>query len=251
MSPQTRDDAPRPMYVTDWVGGFVLLCMALALNYWVFLAGLDWLKSVGGAWGPRLMRIAVVAFDLYFVVKIAAALLKVELAGLGRFAGLVGCALLATGLHATGVLDRIGFSSRLLPPISSGALEAYRREARDPEVPLQDYAGTWVVEAGPRYGAAWVKRIAIRFDAGKPRATLWRACESGECEAGSYAGIVEARSAGKAQAVHFAGHTDGKDWIVSLRPMTYGGMWLQEQRIRGTDRSTREEQDPAVKRVAK
>jgi hypothetical protein len=230
----------------QWFVHLTIACIVLPLNYWLFMTGIGWLRSVGGTRGPELVRVAVVAVDLYLVYWIIATLLRLE----GRrLIGLAGCAALAITFEFSGVIDRVGYSSRLLPPIASGALEARRAEAADPELPLQDYAGTWIAQTRTPSGAAWITRVALRIDAGKPSATLWRGCASGECEAGSYAGIAEGRSAGKAQAVHFAGQTDGRYWIASLRPTLRGGMSLHEQRMRGAYRLTSAEQTSILKRA--
>ena len=225
----------------QWFVHLTIACIVLPLNYAIFMAGIGWLKSVGGTRGPELVRIAVVAADLYLVYWIAVTLLRLQRRR--RLAGLAGCALLAIGLDFGGVIDRVGFSSRLLPPITSGALEARRADATDPEQPLREYAGTWIAQARPSFEAAWITRIAVRLDAGKPSATLWRGCASGECEAGSYEGVVEGRSTDKAQAVHFAGQTDGRYWIASLRPTGRGGMSLHEQSMRGAYRLTMQERN--------
>jgi len=223
----------------QWYVHLVIACIVLPLNYWLFMTGIGWLKSIGGTRGPELVRIAVVAVDLYLVYWIAVTLLRLERR---RLAGLAGCALLAIGLDFGGVIDRVGFTSSLLPPIASGALEARRAAATDPELPLKDYAGTWIAQAKLQPDAAWITRVAVHFEAGKPSVTLWRGCASGECEAGSYSVVVEGRSAGKAQAVHFAGQTDGRYWIASLRPTGFGGVSLHEQRMRGAYQLTRQEQ---------
>jgi hypothetical protein len=230
-----------------WLDKLTVVAVTLVFNYAVFVTSLDWLRSYGGAWGPRLARIAVVAVDVYLVFWVAKSLLGVQ--GY-RLAGFIGSVLVAIGLHAAGVLDRIGLSSRFLAPIASGALEARRGEAKDGELPVHEFAGTWATQLN-MLGAGWITRIAVRIEGGKASATLWRGCAAGDCEAGSYEGRIESRSAGNALAVHFAGETDGMHWIASLRPPMRGaGMWLDEQRIRGADRSTWRQHSPQLKRVA-
>lgn len=214
-----------------------VVAVTLAFNYAVFIAGLDWLKSIGGAWGPRLARIAVVAVDVYLVVWIAGSLLRVQGYRLPSF---IGSVLVAIGLHASGALERIGFTSAFLPPITSGSLEVRRVVPGVAEFPLHDFAGTWVPPRQRFRDAGWVVRIAVRFDGGTPWATLWRTCATGECEAGTYRGVIESRSRGKAQAVHFAGLTDGVHWIASMR--TEQGIYLHEQRVRGANADLRQEQ---------
>lgn len=212
-------------------------CVTLALNYAVFIASLDWLKSIGGVWGPRLVRIAVVAVDVYLVLWVAKTLLRVQGYRLVTF---IGSVLVAIGLQAAGVLERIGFSSGFLPPITSGSLEVRRVNPKVAEFPLHDFAGTWVAPPKRFRDAGWVVRIAVRFDGGTPWATLWRVCATGECEAGTYRGVIESRSRGTAQAVHFAGLTDGVHWIASMR--TEQGIYLHEQRLRGANADLRQEQ---------
>jgi hypothetical protein len=220
-------------------------CVTLALNYAVFVTSLDWLRSIGGVWGLRLALIAVVAADVYLVFWIAKSLLRVQ--GY-RLAGFIGSLLVAIGLHAAGVLERIRFSSPFLPPITSGALEVRRVNPKVAEFPLQDFTGTWVTPQRFR-DAGWIVRIAVVFDGGTPWARLWRACATGECEAGTYRGVIESRSRGTAQAIHFAGRTDGTHWIASLR--TEQGIYLHEQRLRGSDANLRQEQGGlAWRRVA-
>jgi hypothetical protein len=215
---------------------FTVACVTLALNYALFITGLDWLKSIGGAWGLRLTLIFVVAVDVYLVLWIAKSLLRIQGYRLATF---IGAVLIAIGLHAGGLLERIGFSSGFLPPITSGSLEARRVNPKVREFPLHDFAGTWLAPRQRVRDPGWVVRIAVRFDGATPWATLWRVCATGECEAGTYRGVIESRSRGTAQAVHFAGLTDGVHWIASMR--TEQGIYLHEMRLRGTDPDLRQE----------
>jgi hypothetical protein len=222
----------------------VMGCVAIGVNFAVFIWVMDWLRSVGGRHGVALARIFVVAVDLYLAYALATQLLRRE----RHVAGAIGAVAIAVVLHFAGVLDRLGWTSSRLPLVSSGILEARRIPPSQPQAPYKDFAGTWQVGFN-MFGASWISRVEIQLHGEKAKATVWRACGKKDCEAGTYDARFEPAKPGQAHALHFIGHTAGYDWMGALIPTPYG-MVLSERRIRGTDWNTHSQQVPQVKRIA-
>lgn len=236
-----EDAQPRP----GPVGLIVAIAVTIAINYAVFLWIIDSLRSIGGRHGVTLVRIFVVAIDLYLVYFAATYLLRRK----RHAAGMIGAVAVAAVLHFTGALDRVRWSSSQLPVAHSGILETLRALPHYPQAPFHDFAGDWRVTHN-MFGPSWISRLRIEVKAGRATATLWRACgNKRDCDAGTYDARFEAGRAGQAYALHIAGHTAGWDWLASVIPDGRGGMIVSERHIRGTDWATHSQQTPQLKRV--
>jgi hypothetical protein len=236
-----EDTEPRP----GPVGLIVAIAVAIAINYAVFLWVIDSLRSVGGRYGVTLVRIFVVAVDLYFLYFVAASLLRRK----RHAAGVIGAIAIAAALHASGVLDRFRWTSSQLPAAYSGILEARPLAPGHPQASLDEFAGDWRVTHN-MFGPSWISRVRIEVKGGNATATLWRACgNKRDCDAGTHDARFEAGKAGQAHALHIVGHTAGYDWLASMMP-NRSGMVLSERRIRGTNWDSHSQQMPQLKRVA-
>jgi hypothetical protein len=235
-----QDAEPRP----GPIGLIVAIAVAIAINYAVFLWVIDSLRSIGGRHGVTLVRIFVVALDVWLVYFAVTYVFRIP----RRAYGAIGAVALAALLHFTGVLDRVRWSSSRLPAAYSGILEARRLTPEHPQASFHEFAGDWRVTHN-MFGPSWISRVRIEVKGGSATATLWRACgNKRDCDAGTYDARFETGKPGQAHALHIAGHTAGWDWLASMIPSPHG-MLLSERHIRGTNWDTHSQQMPQLKRV--
>src|SRR5262245_27295830 len=199
--------------------------------------------------GIDLMRVLAVAFDIYvagsFVNGLLDALARPLKEHHHRFAFAVGCITLAFALHYTGTLAKAYAALGLQAPgavASVGVLRSARLWDEARHLPLDEFAGDWYGifhrhrrnPSPPVAGLGAVSRLHVSVANGAARVQLWRACPPRECDAGTYAAILESRRGGVVGALHVAGTTDGTDWLVTLWPQK-DYLMLTEQRLRGHD----------------
>ena len=171
-------------------GHAIWACLAMVYTWTVTIIGFDQLAytSMGPMTGIQFWRALVVAFDLYVALSILDNVLE-ELrrapAKRNKLAYAAGCIALAFTLELSGGVAKVYAKLGLRMPGPAATIGLLRSNSLAahfavPELPLEDFAGTWFgarkgLPGFPGWGAGWISRVDVSIASlEEARVHLWR-----------------------------------------------------------------------------
>ena len=236
-----------------------LFCFGFIVNYVVFLAdpsGWSGDRIAGSLSLGHVARLIATAISLYSLIALAEHAWRREESNRRFVPGFLYAAVaLSIVLHATGILDRrdnaLG-QPRVGPLLNRGVLRVERRRDSMPQMPLENFAGTWKeiqpMMRLPGFNEEWVRRAVVRIDNDKVTVNLWRGCGQALCDMGTFVAEVQSRGPERVLQLDMGGQIAGMDWIVMLTPNGVGQLNVNERHIRGTNWGTHQQRGNTLKR---